>query len=123
MRLEDVYCLLRLTFFLRIKALFLMNSLCIFVVLTFTDFGRTTEQCIVKIEHCEKATKFGPSSTHHLTLISNFNQKVEDGPNFCGVLRISELYHSIKIGEGKRLRNLCQPNILGSLLKIVFLSI
>ena len=33
--------------------------------------------------------KFGPSSIYNLTLLS-YVKKVEDGPNFCGLLRISD---------------------------------
>ena len=35
---------------------------------------------------------FGPSSAYNLTLLSNDIQIVEDGPNFCELLRLSELY-------------------------------
>ena len=42
-------------------------------------------------EYSEKATKIGPSSKFQLTLLSNVKPQVEDGPNFCGLLRTSEL--------------------------------
>ena len=35
--------------------------------------------------------RFGPSSTYNLTLLSNVKKRVEDWPNFCGLLRIFEL--------------------------------
>ena len=41
--------------------------------------------------------KLGPSSTYNLTLLKQCQKKMEDGPNFCGVLRKSEFYHVIDI--------------------------
>ena len=41
--------------------------------------------------------KLGPSSTYNLTLLKKKKKKMEDGPNFCGVLRKSEFYHVIDI--------------------------
>ena len=53
--------------------------------------------------------KLGPSSTYNLTLLKQCQKKwkmvtslrwpgsLEDGPNFCGVLRKSEFYHVIDI--------------------------
>ena len=35
--------------------------------------------------------QFGSSSTYDLMLLSNVKYKLEDGPDFCGLLRISEL--------------------------------
>ena len=37
--------------------------------------------------------KFALSSTYNLMLLSNVKQKVEDEPNFYGLLRISKLYY------------------------------
>ena len=36
--------------------------------------------------------KFAPSFTYNLTLLSSVKKKVEDGPNLCVLVRISELY-------------------------------
>ena len=36
--------------------------------------------------------KFGSSSTFYLALLNSVKLLVEDGTNFCGPLRISELY-------------------------------
>ena len=45
---------------------------------------------VVKFRYSEKATKIVPSSTYNLTLLRNV-KKLEDGPNICCFLRISEL--------------------------------
>ena len=42
------------------------------------------------------AGEISPSSTFYLTLLSSVKLYVEDWPNFCGRLRISELkFHSL----------------------------
>ena len=43
--------------------------------------------------------RFGPSSTYNLTLLSNVKKRVEDWPNFCGLLRISELCYFYSVIE------------------------
>ena len=45
-----------------------------------------------------RSQKFGPSSTYNLTLLSQVKKRVEDGANFCGLLRISELYSGVDSG-------------------------
>ena len=40
---------------------------------------------------CKGHKKFGPSSTYNFTQPCNVKKRVEDGPNFCDLLRISEL--------------------------------
>ena len=53
--------------------------------------GDYTFSFCLKFRYSEKASKNFPTSTWDLTLPSYVKMK-EDGPNFCGFLRISELY-------------------------------
>ena len=39
--------------------------------------------------------KLGPSSTFYLTMLISVKLKVENGTNFCGLLRLSKLYKSV----------------------------
>ena len=43
--------------------------------------------------YSEKTTKIWPILHSFLSLLSSVELKVEDEPNFCGLLRISELYN------------------------------
>ena len=49
---------------------------------------------VLKFRYFWEGHRFGPSSTYNLTLLSNVKKRVEDWPNFYGLLKISELYTS-----------------------------
>ena len=69
-------------------------------------FFAPAQICILR-----RPQKCGPSSTNYLTLLSNFKKGMEDGPSFCGLLRLFEL----KTGRPGQLWNLTQPNVIWNL--------
>ena len=63
-----------------------MNNLC--------SYCGLVDAKIVKFRYSERAAKVG-AIFHHLFEISSVKLEVEDGPNFHGLLRISEHYFKL----------------------------
>ena len=76
---------------LTVRDLFLVQEQDTCVALKLLETCKIIKICKLLVQIFREGHKFGPSSNYNLTLLSNVKKRVEDGPNFCGLLRISEL--------------------------------